>query len=136
MKLERIRIKNFRCYNTETVFEIDDLTCIIGKNDIGKSTILEALDAFFNDNIDTGDLSSNGDNNIIELACFFSDIPENIVLDTSIETSPIEEGILNRNNELEIIRRYSVGATVSKSIFLNCHYPENPEAVRFIKSKK
>jgi AAA15 family ATPase/GTPase len=127
MKLERIKIKNFRCYNTETTFEIDNLTCIIGKNDIGKSTILEALDAFFNDNIDTADLSSNGDSNIIELRCYFSGITEKIILDTSIETSPTEEGILNINNELEIVRRYSVGATVSKSIFLNCYYPENPE---------
>ncbi|MGN7811742.1 ATP-binding protein [Flavobacterium sp. 22076] len=127
MKLERIKIKNFRCYNRETIFEIDDLVCIIGKNDIGKSTIIEALDAFFNDNIDAGDLSSNGDSNIIELTCSFSGMPEQIILDTSIRTSAEEEGILNNNNELEIIRRYSVGGTISKSVFLNCYYPENPE---------
>ena len=96
-------MKNFRCYNTETIFEVDELTCIIGKNDIGKSTMLEALDAFFNDNIDSGDLSSNGDSNTIEITCCFSGIPENIILDTSVETSPVEEGVLNSNNQLEII---------------------------------
>jgi len=123
MKLEKLKLKNFRCYNTETIFIVDDLTCIIGKNDIGKSTIIEALDAFFNDNIDAGDLSSNGDGNIIEVTCFFSGIPNGIVLDATVPTSPREEGLLNEDNQLEIVRRFSVGATVSKSIFINCFYP-------------
>lgn len=135
MKLDKIKLKNFRCYNTETEFIIDDLTCIIGKNDIGKSTMLEALDAFFNDSIDAGDLSSNGDSNTIEIVCYFSGIPENIILDSTIETSPIEEGILNSYKQLEIIRRYNIGATVSKSIFLNCHYPENPELADLLSLK-
>ena len=43
MKLVKIKIKNFRCYQPETFFVIDDLTAIIGKNDIGKSAILEAI---------------------------------------------------------------------------------------------
>jgi putative ATP-dependent endonuclease of the OLD family len=36
MKLEKIKIKNFRCYQAETKLALDDLTAIIGKNDIGK----------------------------------------------------------------------------------------------------
>lgn len=135
MKLDKIKLKNFRCYNIVTEFVIDDLTCIIGKNDIGKSTMLEALDAFFNDSIDTGDLSSNGDSNTIELTCYFSSIPDNIILDTTIETSPVTEGILNNDGQLEIIRRYSIGATVSKSIFLNCYYPEHPELADLLSLK-
>lgn len=135
MKLDKIKLKNFRCYNAETELVIDDLVCVIGKNDIGKSTMLEALDAFFNDSIDTGDLSSNGDSNTIEIICYFSGIPEKIILDSTVETSPIEEGILNSDNQLEIIRRYNIGATVSKSIFLNCHYPENPELADLLSLK-
>ncbi|TDE07833.1 AAA family ATPase [Flavobacterium sandaracinum] len=136
MKLEKIKLKNFRCYNTETVFIVDDLTCIIGKNDIGKSTIIEALDAFFNDNIDAGDLSSNGDSNVIEVTCFFSGIPDKIVLDATVPTSPKEEGLLNENDELEIVRRYSVGATVSKSIFINCFYPVDLRIDNLLSLKK
>ena len=35
---------------------VDDLTALIGKNDVGKSTVLEALDIFFNQiKIDIGD---------------------------------------------------------------------------------
>lgn len=52
MKLAYLKIKNFRCYEDEIELSIDDLTCIIGQNDVGKSTIIEALNAFFNDAID------------------------------------------------------------------------------------
>ena len=49
MKLREIILKNFRGYYAETRITIDDLTALIGKNDVGKSTILEALDIFFID---------------------------------------------------------------------------------------
>jgi predicted ATP-dependent endonuclease of OLD family len=52
MQLTRMIIKNFRCYRDETVLGINNLTAIIGRNDIGKSAILDALDAFFNDSIE------------------------------------------------------------------------------------
>ena len=56
MKLREIVLKNFRGYYRETRIPVDDLTALIGKNDVGKSTILEALDIFFNQiKIDIGD---------------------------------------------------------------------------------
>ena len=47
MKLKKLKLKNFRGYSYEVEIEVTDLNVIIGKNDIGKSTILEALDIFF-----------------------------------------------------------------------------------------
>ena len=47
MKLKAVVLKNFRCYHKETHIPIGDFTALIGKNDIGKSTILEALEIFF-----------------------------------------------------------------------------------------
>lgn len=49
MKIDSIKLKNFRGYRSETEINFNDLTVFVGKNDIGKSTILEALDIFFND---------------------------------------------------------------------------------------
>lgn len=46
MKIDSIKIKNFRGYKEEVKIELNDLTVFVGKNDIGKSTILEALDIF------------------------------------------------------------------------------------------
>ena len=49
MKLKEISIENFRGYKSMVTVTFEDLTAFVGKNDIGKSTILEALDIFFND---------------------------------------------------------------------------------------
>ena len=50
MKLAAVILENFRGYCQPTRVEIDeDLTAFIGKSDAGKSTILEALEIFFND---------------------------------------------------------------------------------------
>ena len=49
MKIKNVAIKNFRGYSDEINSDFEDLTAFVGKNDIGKSTILEALDMFFND---------------------------------------------------------------------------------------
>ena len=125
MKLVKLKMKNYRCYRDETEFIVDDLTCIIGKNDIGKSTIIEALDAFFNDSIDSGDLSVNSVGSDIELSCYFEDIGDEVVLDTSVPTSPSEEGILNSSGQLEVKRVFSIGRSIRKSIYILGNYPDD-----------
>ena len=51
MKMHSVKIRNFRGYSNETEILFDDLTVFVGKNDVGKSSVLEALDIFFNDGI-------------------------------------------------------------------------------------
>jgi len=46
MKIKKIIIENFRAFRHEEI-EFNDFNCIIGKNDSGKSTILAALNYFF-----------------------------------------------------------------------------------------
>lgn len=48
MRVKKVTIKNFRSYQQATTVEFDNLVAFVGKNDIGKSTILEAMDYFFN----------------------------------------------------------------------------------------
>lgn len=45
MKLKKIQIENFRSIEDTEPFEIDDLTCLVGKNEAGKTAILQALHA-------------------------------------------------------------------------------------------
>jgi len=57
MRIESIKIENFRCFKNETVY-FDDYTCFVGANGCGKSTILNALNIFFRQDKDcTTDLS-------------------------------------------------------------------------------
>ncbi|WP_444903607.1 ATP-binding protein [Microbulbifer sp. CnH-101-E] len=135
MRLIKVKIKNFRCYKDETSFQLDNLTAIIGKNDIGKSAVIEAVDAFFNDTIEANDLSNNADNNSIEITCYFEDIPKEVVLDTSIETSPKDEGILNTKDQLEIKKVFTFAARKTTSIYLNANHPSDQSLTNLLSMK-
>lgn len=139
MIIKRITIRNYRCYKSDTTLNIGNLTCIIGKNDVGKSTVMEALDAFFNDAISKADLSATAsvDDQKVEITCVFSELPETLVLDTSAPCNLDEEGLLNVNSELEIKRVWDFsGKTVSKATFLHCNYYDAPEAEGLLNMKK
>lgn len=49
MKIDTLKIKSFRGYCGEFSINFNKFTALVGKNDVGKSTIMEALDIFFND---------------------------------------------------------------------------------------
>jgi AAA15 family ATPase/GTPase len=46
MKLEKLIIENFRGYQGRVEITLNDLTALIGKNDVGKTTVLDALGVF------------------------------------------------------------------------------------------
>ena len=43
MKLAKIRITDYQSVLDSTEFEIDDVTCLVGKNEAGKTALLKAL---------------------------------------------------------------------------------------------
>ena len=43
MKLKTIRVQNYKCIDDSTEFSIDTLTCLAGKNEAGKTAVLQAL---------------------------------------------------------------------------------------------
>ena len=51
MRLIGLILENFRAYRRRTYIEFEDLSAFIGRNDYGKSTILEALEIFFNSSL-------------------------------------------------------------------------------------
>lgn len=61
MKIKKVIINNFRAFKHAEI-DFDDFNCIIGKNDTGKSTILAALEWFFNPNkeLDENDFAAAG----------------------------------------------------------------------------
>lgn len=133
MRIKSMKIINFRGYKDEIHVEFDDLTAFVGKNDIGKSTVLEALDIFFNDGkgtvkLDKDDINkqalNEGNKDIVISACF-DDIPEKIIIDATNETSLREEYLLNTDGLLEIEKRFpSAGAP---KVFVRAYHPTNVE---------
>jgi putative ATP-dependent endonuclease of OLD family len=51
MKLQSLRIENFRSFVDETI-SLDSYSCFVGRNGAGKSTILTALNIFFREVVD------------------------------------------------------------------------------------
>lgn len=125
MKLDNVRIKNFRCYKDEISIPFSDLTALVAKNDIGKSSVLEALDAFFNsEKLESGDRSTglrNSDD--IEITCIFKEIPEQLIIDTDNLISPASEYLLNPDGKLEIKKVFSGASPKCEQIFIRAVHP-------------
>ena len=128
MKLRRLRLRNFRCFQDETTVDFDDMTALIGKNDAGKSTIMEALDIFLNDGSpDKDDASKNGVPSELNLVCEFTDLPEEVVIDEDNPTNLAEEFLLNAEKRLEIHKSYSGDAQSPKCISIEV-FADHPNA--------
>ena len=109
MKLISVEIENIRCYEKAVKIKIDDLTTFIGKNDIGKSTVLEALEIFFNNDtvkITQTDANINSGNPLVSITCEFSDLPKEIILDSGSSTTLSEEYLLTIESTLKIKKLY------------------------------
>lgn len=132
MKIKYLKIKNFRCFSEETKIDFENLTTFIGKNDAGKSTILEALDIFFNNSkgiikLDENDINKTQQalqNNTVEITVAFSELPEKIILDKTIETNLEKEYLLNESKLLEIQKLYHKASQKPK-ILIHAYHPTN-----------
>lgn len=131
MKIKKIRLSNFRCYKEEITVDLNDLNVFVGKNDIGKSTILEALDIFFNENkgiikIDKDDVNKqlkDEGNTEIRISVVFEDLPESLTIDSTNPTSLVDEYLLQSDGSLEIIKKYPNAG--KEKVFIKANHPTN-----------
>ncbi|WP_083876701.1 ATP-binding protein [Ideonella sp. B508-1] len=133
MKIKSVRLNRFRGYDTPVRVEMDDLCVLIGRNDIGKSTFLEALDIFFNEGkgcikIDKEDINKKcveAGNEDIEIEVEFTDLPDKLIIDATNETSLREEFLLTLEGTLKILKRYPSAG--KEKVFIKAHHPANKE---------
>ena len=111
MKIEEIILENFRRYRGRHRIRVDALTTFIGRNDAGKSTILEALDVFFGGTtkIDKDDLSRGADKQEARIGVVFSGFPAEVSIDRGAMTTLGGEFLLNEAGHLEVHRSYNMG---------------------------
>jgi len=108
MKLKRLRLRNFRCFKEEISIDFEDITALVGKNDAGKSTLMEALNIFLNDiDPDKDDASKKGDPRDLTIICEFTELPDEVILDDANPTKLTTEFLLNAEARLEIHKFYS-----------------------------
>lgn len=130
MKLKTLKLKNFRGYRSETQVDLRNLCVFTGKNDAGKSCILEALEIFFNNStvkIEKDDLNvaalAAGENKI-EITCVFQHLPIELIIDAANPTSLQAEYLVNSDGNLEIKKIFTCGAAAPKEqVFLVANHP-------------
>lgn len=140
MKLEKFTIKNFRGYKDYTSIDFSNLTAFVGKNDVGKSTVLEALDIFFNEKkaltiLEKDDINKSNletDNEIVFSACF-SDLPQEIMIDATHSTNLADEYLLNSEGLLEIVKIYKDAG--SGKVYIKANHPSNSECSDLLAKK-
>lgn len=133
MRLKSVKLTNFRGYQETTVIPIDEaMTGIVGRNDFGKSTILEALAIFFE--VDGAKADKNDMNcfrlaegaSHFEIACEFDELPENLILDEQVETTLADEYLLNSDGNFEVVKTFK--ATTSgkpDKTYIRCEHPSD-----------
>ena len=127
MKLVSIEIENLRCYEKLVKVSFDHLTTFIGKNDIGKSSILEALEIFFNNDvvqISPEDANINSQSKNIIITCEFSELPESLILDSGHATTLNDEFLLTSDGTLKIKKVFDCSKKKpSTEIFILAGHP-------------
>jgi energy-coupling factor transporter ATP-binding protein EcfA2 len=127
VRLLSLTIENFRAYKDRAIVNIGDFTALMGRNDVGKSTILEALEVFFNNQlakIDQSDSCVHNESKIVEIGCVFDLYPESLTLDAASETTLEAEHLLNAHGHLEIVKRFNcTGKTPKEEVFARANHP-------------
>ena len=141
MKLYSLTLKNFRGYKDETTILFDNLTAIVGKNDIGKSSILEALDIFCNTKpvhpIEKSDLNVDaaaaGETDI-EITAEFTEFPATLVIDATNQTSLADEYLLTADGRLKVRKVYPNAG--KEKVYIIANHPTQADCVDLITLKQ
>lgn len=109
MRIHSITIRNYRPFKVLEETTLGQLATIVGKNDAGKSSILRAIQLFFEDrpkieNEDIHDGTTPDEDVIIEIA--FTSLPEKIQIEDGVETTLQEEMLLDKDGKLRIRKTY------------------------------
>ena len=135
-------LENFRCFYGTVEIPFNNLIIFIGRNDQGKSSILEALDIFINEGngavkIESKDLNVKAQNegeNDFRIGLVFDYCPNEIIIDATNKTSLREEYLLNSDGDLEIWKSFIKGKL--KSTFIKCNHPSNDDFLKDLLTKK
>lgn len=94
MRIKSLYLDNFRGYESPTSIDFESLTAFVGKNDIGKSSILEALYIFFETGksitMDKNDINKKNaakNKNDIIIGVEFESFSDEIIIDETNKTT-------------------------------------------------
>jgi len=108
MRISKVSIQGFRAFKEMNEIILGPFTTIVGKNDTGKSSILHALDIFFNGSPDDGDFNKDQDADApIIIQVSFSEPPVSLQLEESVDTDLTTENLLDLQHNLTVKKTYT-----------------------------
>lgn len=139
MIIKQLILENFRNFQNRSIVDFGNLSVIIGKNDLGKSTILEALDIFINENgavikPDKDDACKRSESDEFSLGIVFSEYPNSVNIDEGNETSLEDEYLLNKDGFLEIRKNYKNGKL--NGVYIHALHPTAEKAKDLLLKKQ
>ena len=125
MKLKALKLYNFRSYQGKIVIPFDDLTTLVGQNDVGKSSILDALGIFFDHPLCKFEAAdrcvSSKDGSEVRIGCIFNELPSELIIDANAKTTLADEFLLNKDNDLEIHKVFQAGKIKPSIVAIALH---------------
>ena len=115
MKLVEIGIENFYGFEQKASIKAFDFNVLVGRNDVGKSSVLKALDLFLNDktpSAETSNLYTQSGDVVIELSFLLNS--QSIVIDDTIETTFENEELVNSQGLLIVKKSWDTSQTKPK----------------------
>jgi len=139
MRLKQLYLRNYRRYKDPIHIHIGDITAFVGQNDAGKSSILEALNAFFSSDkgaVERDDLCKYADDATIEIGCAFDRFPADLIIDAEVKTRLADEHLLNNDGLLEIRKRWDFSKDRAKeAVIAICQHPTHPALADLLTQK-
>lgn len=109
MRAVRVAVQGFGPFRERVSIPLEPFTTIVGKNDVGKSFFLRALDLFLNDVQFPPELAHvpriEGLDPYVELT--FTEFPTALELESGVPTTLTEENLLDRDRLLTVRKTYS-----------------------------
>ncbi|PVZ88205.1 ATP/GTP-binding protein [Serratia sp. S1B] len=141
MKIKSVTVNCFRGYAEPVKVQFGDLCVLVGKNDVGKSTILEALDIFFNEGkgcvkLDQDDINkkcATEGNECIEITVEFNDLPDTVLIDSTNQTTLADEYLLTADRTLVVIKRYPKAG--KEKVFIRALHPTHKNCSDLLQKK-
>jgi putative ATP-dependent endonuclease of OLD family len=124
MRIQSILARNYRPFAVLEEIQLGPLATIVGQNDAGKSSILQALKLFFQsrpriEETDVHEGANPNDDVVVEVA--FTSLPDTIELEEGVETTLQSEMLVDAEGHVRIRKEYPRDSLAKPNITLITH---------------
>ena len=143
MPLKTIRVKNFRAFEDTGYLKIESISAFVGRNDSGKSSLLHALNYFFNppsrNTIPYEEIYCGNKNGPVEIEVILNPnllSTKKIKLDSKNEVDLTKENLLNQAGELHFKMIFPPSKAGKLSIRIHDYEPDDLFGMALNKNEK